>query len=176
VTVAHRETWDVRALGQFHVVHEGGQLFDVGSVGDSFVGGVGVGADLDVPGGIMHVEGLGLFSKHDPNRADRTERLSGSAALVKVAFDRDDWHGVFMAYHGTNVIKSEGDPNYGSLPLRGEHVASRGYKEFSISRRIPLAKEASLLTNLRFYRIDGDWDYAYRIVAAIKLSQPLRRK
>jgi len=55
-------------------------------------------------------------------------------------------------------------------------VASRGYKEFSISRRIPLAKEASLLTNLRFYRIDGDWDYAYRIVAAIKLSQPLRRK
>ena len=81
-----------------------------------------------------------------------------------------------MAWHGSNVIKWEGDSNYASLPIAGGLVASRDYKEMSVSRRIVLSPQASLLTNLRFYRIDGDWDYAYRIVAAIKISQPLRRK
>ena len=81
-----------------------------------------------------------------------------------------------MTWHGSNVIKWEGDPNYGSLPLAGGLVASRAYKELSASRRIVLSPQASLLTNLRFYRIDGDWDYAYRVVPAIQLSRPLGRK
>ncbi|MEQ1897504.1 MAG: hypothetical protein ABL971_08990 [Vicinamibacterales bacterium] len=166
----------VRALGQMHVVHEGGQLFDVGTVGDSLAGGVGAGVDVDVAGGTLRVEGLGIVSKYDPDRGNKARRLNGSASLVKLIFDRNDWHGLFMAWHGSNVIKWEGDPNYASLPLSGGLVASRDYKEMSASRRIVLSPQASLLTNVRFYRIDGDWDYAYRIVAAIKLSQPLRRK
>lgn len=174
--VVRRDRLRVRALAQVHVVHEGGQLFDVGTVGDSLAGGVGAGVDVDVAGGTARVEGLGVVSKYDPDRGNAARRLNGSASLVKLIFDRNDWHGLFMAWHGSNVIKWEGDSNYASLPIAGGLVASRDYKEMSVSRRVVLSPQASLLTNLRFYRIDGDWDYAYRIVAAIKISQPLRRK
>lgn len=173
--VVRRGRLGLRALGQLHVVHEGGQLFDVGTVGDSLAGGAGAGVDVDLAGGTARVEGLGLFSKHDPDRGNQARRLNGSASLVKVIFDRGDWHGLFMTWHGEHVIKWEGDPNYASQPLTGALVASRDYKEMSASRRIVLSPQASLLTNVRLYRIDGDWDYAYRIVAAIKLSQSLKR-
>ena len=174
--VVQRNRLRVRALGQVHVVHEGGQLFDAGTVGDSLAGGAGAGVDVDVAGGTARVEGLALFSKHDPDRGNQAQRLNGSGSLVKLIFDRNDWHGLFMAWQGSHVITWEGDPNYGSLPLAGGLVASRDYKELSASRRIVLSPQASLLTNLRFYRIDGDWDYAYRVVAAIQLSRPLGRK
>ena len=174
--VVQRNRLRVRALGQVHVVHEGGQLFDAGTVGDSLAGGAGAGVAVDVAGGTARVEGLALFSKHDPDRGNEAQRLNGFGSLVKLIFDRNDWHGLFMAWRGSNVIKWEGDPNYGSLPLAGGLVASRDYKELSASRRIVLSPQASLLTNLRFYRIDGDWDYAYRVVAAIQLSRPLGRK
>ena len=174
--VLQRARLRVRALGQLHVVHEGGQLFDAGTVGDSLGGGAGAGVDVDVAGGTARVEGLGLVSKHDPDRGNQARRLNGSGSLVKLIFDRNDWHGLFMTWQGSHVITWEGDPNYGSLPLAGGLVASRDYKELSASRRIVLSPQASLLTNLRFYRIDGDWDYAYRVVAAIQLSRPLGRK
>lgn len=166
----------VRGLAQLHVVHEGGQLYDVGTVGDSVAAGLGAGVDLAVPGGTLRVEGLRLQSKHDPDRDTPASRVDGSGTFAKVAYDFGQWHGVFLAFTGNDFVKWEGDPNYGARTLTGAHVPERTYKEMSVSRKVALGSAANLVANLRFYKVDGDWDYAYRIVAAIKLSQPLRRR
>lgn len=166
----------VRGLAQLHVVHEGGQLYDVGTVGDSVAAGLGAGLDLTVPGGTLRVEGLRLLSKHDPDRATPGSRVDGSGSFAKIAYDFGQWHGAFLAFTGDNFVKWEGDPNYGARTLAGTFVSERSYKEMSVSRKVALGSAANLIANLRFYKVDGDWDYAYRIVAAIKLSQPLRRR
>lgn len=171
-----RGTAAVHGIAQLHVVHEGGQLYDVGTVGDSVAAALGAGVDLPVFRGIVRVEGVGLLSKHDPDRASPAKRVDGSGMFAKVAYDIGLWHGAFLAFTGENFVKWEGDPNYGAVTMAGAFVADRSYKEMSVSRKVPLGTAANLVANLRFYKIDGDWDYAYRIVAAIKLSHPLRRK
>ncbi len=176
VQVVTRGSVTARGLVQLHVVHEGGQLYDVGTVGDSVAAGLGAGVDVAALGGTLRVEGLGLLSKHDPDRASPASRVDGSGTFAKVAYDYGNWHGAFLAFTGDNFVKWEGDPNYGSRTLAGTHVPERAYKEMSVSRKVALGSAANLIANLRFYKVDGDWDYAYRIVAAIKLSQPLRRR
>jgi len=166
----------VRGLAQAHVVHEGGQLYDVGTVGDSVAVALGAGVDFAALGGTLRVEALGLRSKHDPDRDSPASRIDGSGAFAKLAYDYGNWHGAFLAFTGNNFVKWEGDPNYGSVTMDGTHVADRSYKEMSLSRKVALGSVANLIANMRLYKIDGDWDYAYRIVAAIKLSQPLGRR
>ena len=75
-----------------------------------------------------------------------------------------------------DFIKWEGDPNYGSLDDDGGIHHDRTYKEMSLSRRFPLTSEADLIGNVRLYRVDGSWDYSYRIAAALHLTHPLRRR
>ncbi len=174
--VLGRGAFSVRALGQAHVVHEGGQLYDVGAVGDSVAAGLGAGVDIPATGGTVRVDALRLLSKHDPDRSAPAKRLDGSGTLAKVAYDYGHWHGLFMAYSGHDFVKWEGDPNYLSMTKLGAPVADRTYKEMSLSRLVPLGSSANLVTNLRFYKVDGDWDYAYRIAATIRFSEPLRRK
>jgi hypothetical protein len=129
-----------------------------------------------VAGGVARVEAYALTSKYDPARNNRVEEKHGSGRVVKVTYDMRDWHGLFLAAHTDTFAKWEGDPNYAAPTMLGGFTPLRDYKEMSVSRRVRLGPSADLLTNLRFYRVDGDWDYAYRIAAAVKIAQPLRRR
>lgn len=166
------------ALGQSHIVHEGGQLYSVGAVGDSIAGGPGIAFETDFMGGGARAQVLQLFSKHNPDRADhlRPDRINGSGSLMELNYERKDWRAAYLNWHrGRNFIKWEGDPNYGALASDGTIHSSRSYDEASLSRRFMLTRDAYLVSSVRLYRIDGSWDYSYRIAAALNLSHPLGR-
>ena len=197
-TAEHRERFDVGTLhrvrvygdeaegifvlGQAHIVHEGGQLYHAGAVGDSIAGGPGVEFISPAFGGYMSATVMAVFSKHNPNRENqgRFDRLNGHGGFVRLVHGRGGWRFAILGWASKNFIKWEGDPNYGSLgDADGDSFfaiyANRSYEEVSVSRMFELAMNAHLIANTRLYWIDGDFDYSYRVAVAVNMNRVIRR-
>jgi hypothetical protein len=161
---------------QFHVVHEGGQLHQSGAVADS--GAVATGAILR--GTIARhyavtLDLLGLASRHVPDRSVPQLSLDGTGFFGRAAAERAGWRGHVIFWRGRNFIKDEGDLNYMSVDRSGDRYrGTRDYSEAGLTRRFTLARAAVLDVSGRLHRVEGRFEYSFRILSAVSASWKLR--
>ena len=159
---------------QFHIVHQGGQLFDSGPVGDSWGGGPGLVVEL--PAGVFDrqtAEAHGLVSRDVPDRAATDDAHTGFGLFTRYAAERAGWRAHVIAWRARNFIKREGDENYGSLREDGRLTGLRHYFEAGLTRTYYPAEEVGLEFSARFHRVDTHHDYSYRILAKVDFEIPL---
>jgi hypothetical protein len=162
---------------QYHLVHEGGQLFDSGPVGDSWAGGVGFVVEL--PGGpfdTQTAEVHGLVARDVPNRTARDARDTGHGfgLFTRYAAEKAGWRAHVIGWRARDFIKREGDGNYGSLHGGGRLTSLRHYFETGLSRTYRPANEMGIEFAARMHRIDTFHDYSFRILAKVDFDIPLR--
>ncbi len=188
-TPEHRERFDAgvrgrAALGrgwplalgyQFHIVHEGGQLFDQGTVNDSYAGGPGV--VFEPPVGFFDtsaIETYLMWSRHVPDRAAPTLTDDGHGLFVRAAATKGGWRGHFIFWTACLWLKEEGDLNYGSRLQDGTVFRpTRHYGEIGMSRAFYEADDVMLAGSWRVHRIEKDYNYSFRILARVRMAFPV---
>ena len=187
-TAAHRERFDgglrtsyrltnvVTVPLQLHVVHEGGQLFQSGAVADSAAVATGVVLSGTVAGQYaVTLDTLGLVSRHVPDRGRPELSRDGTGFFGRLAAERAGWRGHVIFWRGRNFIKAEGDPNY--LSVTGSGVRYRGtrdYSEAGLTRRFTLARAAVLDVSGRVHRVEGRYEYSFRILSVASAFWKIR--
>jgi hypothetical protein len=178
-TAEHRERFDGGLNGEYavsshvaiplqvHVVHEGGQLFNTGSVADSAAAAAGVA--LHAPAGRLEKISLELFgaaAQSVPDRERSELDRTGIGFFGRASAEAHGWRGHLIMWRGRTFIKDEGDPNYLSLRRDGRvYGGIRDYAEAGLARRFTLAPGAALEVSFRAHRIEGFYEYSYRVLA-----------
>ncbi|MGE4056586.1 MAG: hypothetical protein AB7F99_17485 [Vicinamibacterales bacterium] len=163
----------VFAIGaQIHVVHHGGQQFDVGPVSDSSAYAAGVVLRPPVPEpGPLTLELYAVRSVHVPNRDEPALTTRGRAFFGRAALEIADWRGHLIAWRGLSVLKEDGDPNYLALRRDGTVYAKiRDYSEAGLTRIFHPAPEAELEVAARLHHTEGHFEYSYRILARVSMA------
>ena len=197
-TPAHRERLDGGARMQWrftdwlaapiqtHIVHEGGQLYAVGPVRDSFAmaSGVVLGSRREVrgvPSSVSStdvrgsVELLGLWSHYVPDRQQPERTKDGAAFFGRAALEWPVWRVHLLVWRGDDFMKDEGDPNYQSLRRDGRRWRGvRDYAESGLTRSFPLAPGALVEASFRYHRVEDHYEYSYRLVAVISAAARLK--
>jgi hypothetical protein len=160
---------------QLHVVHEGGQLHQSGAVADS----AAIAAGATIGGPIARysttLELFALGSRHVPDRSRSELSRDGVAFFGRVAAERSGWRGHIIFWRGRNFIKDDGDPNYLSIARSGDRYrGTRDYSEAGLTRRFTLARAAVLDVSGRLHRVEGRYEYSYRILSAVSASWKVR--
>jgi hypothetical protein len=187
-TAEHRERFDGGAnldIGisrvvaiplQFHVVHEGGQLFASGPVADSAA--VSTGAILRARGaGLDHaaLELYALLSRYVPDRSQPTRRRNGAGFFGRASGERSGWRGHLIFWRGDDFIKEEGDPNYMSLRRDGTRYRGvRDYAEAGVTRTFKPATGILVEASGRLHRVERHYEYSFRIVGVARMQIRLR--
>ena len=184
-TPAHRERFDAGAAGearvtrwlaipfQAHIVHEGGQLYDTGPVADSWAMGSGAIARHRLGATALTIEAHGLLSRYVPDREVRSAFIEGSGAFGRAAAEHDAWRAHVLFWRGRNFVKAEGDTNYRSMTRGGErYIGTRDYAEAGVTRTFRPAEEALVETSARLHRVEGHYEYSFRILAAVHVRRP----
>lgn len=160
---------------QLHVVHEGGQLHQSGAVADSAALATGaiIGGKIGRYAATLEIVGLG--SRHVPDRSRPELSRDGVAFFGRVAAERSGWRGHVIFWRGRNFIKDEGDPNYLSIDRSGNRYRrTRDYSETGLTRRFTLARAAVLDVSGRLHRVEGRYEYSYRILSAVSAFWKIR--
>ncbi len=160
---------------QFHLVHEGGQLFASGPVGDSWAGGPGLVVEL--PAGVFDrqtAEVHGLVSRDVPDRTERDDADTGLGLFVRYAAEKAGWRAHAIAWRARDFVKAEGDENYGSRRADDRLTSLRHYFETGLTRTYYPAQEVGLEFSARVHRIDTYHDYSFRILGKVDFSIPLK--
>jgi hypothetical protein len=187
-TPAHRERFDggvrtsyrltdiVTLPLQLHVVHEGGQLYQSGAVADSAAFATGA-----VFGGTIArryaatLELFGLGSRHVPDRSRPALSRDGIAFFGRAAAEYSGWRGHLIFWRGRNFIKDEGDQNYLSVTRAGDRYrGTRDYSEAGMTRRFTLAPAAVLDASARLHRVEGRYEYSFRILSVVSALWTIR--
>jgi hypothetical protein len=110
--LALSSSWQLH--GQWHVVHEGGQRFSTGAVGDSLGGAMGVqwtpshsstGTRLDVE---AHLTG----TRDTPDRSRARGTEAGVGLFTRGSIERGPWRSHLIVWRSRDTVKAEGDSNY----------------------------------------------------------------
>lgn len=160
---------------QLHVVHEGGQLHQSGAVADSaaIAAGAIVGGTLARYSTTLELFGLG--SRYVPDRSRPELSRDGVAFFGRAAAERSAWRAHVIFWRGRNFIKDEGDPNYLSIARSGDRYrGTRDYSEAGLTRRFTLARAAVLDVSGRLHRVEGRYEYSYRILSAVSAFWKIR--
>jgi hypothetical protein len=160
---------------QFHLVHQGGQLFDSGPVGDSWSGGPGL--IVELPAGVFDrqtVEAHGLVSRDVPDRVDIDTANTGFGLFTRYAAEKAGWRAHVIAWRARDFVKREGDTNYASRREDGRLVSLRHYFETGLTRTYYPAEEVGLEFSARAHRVDIHHDYSFRILAKVDFEMPLK--
>ena len=187
-TVAHRERFDgglrtsyrltnvVTVPLQLHVVHEGGQLFQSGAVADSAAVATGVVLSGTVAGQYaVTLDTLGLVSRYVPDRSRPELSRDGTGFFGRAAAERAGWRGHVIFWRGRNFITAEGDPNYLSVTGSGiRYRGTRDYSEAGLTRRFTLARAAVLDVSGRVHRVEGRYEYSFRILSVASAFWKIR--
>jgi len=187
-TAEHRERFDggvnaevtlgshVTAPVQFHVVHEGGQLFNTGPVADSFAAAAGIALrGRTARAGTLSLELLAAGSKSVPDRERPDRDRNGAAFFGRFAAERDGWRAHVIFWRGRNFVKDEGDPNYLSIRRNGSRYGGiRDYAETGVARRFQLAPGAVIEVSGRVHRTERYYEYSYRVLSIASLGWKLR--
>jgi hypothetical protein len=161
---------------QLHVVHEGGQLHQSGAVADS----AAIAAGAIVGGTIARryaarLEVFALGSRNVPDRSRPHLSRDGAAFFGRAAAERSGWRGHVIFWRGRNFIKDEGDLNYQSITRSGDRYrGTRDYSEAGLTRRFTLARAAVLDVAGRLHRVEGRYEYSYRILSVVSVSWKVR--
>src|SRR5271169_887874 len=160
---------------QIHVVHHGGQIYDVGPVSDSFAYGPGlVFAPRITFLDKISAEAYVLFSKDKPDRASPQLTTSGHGAFFRFAAEKQGWRAHLILWRASNFVKEEGDPNYLSRSEDGTfYRATRNYAELGLTKSVRPAAGVELEPSFRLHRTDNDLEYSYRLIARIKFDMPV---
>jgi hypothetical protein len=188
-TPEHREVLDAGLAGrahvigplwagaQFHVVHHGGQLYDVGPVTDSFAYGPGVMAAgplafLDR----ASAEAYFLFSSDKRDREDPNRTTTGHGAFLRLAGEKNGWRGHLIVWRAADFVKEEGDPNYLSRSEDGATFrSSRTYGELGLTKVFRPVSGVELEPSFRLHRVDTSVEYSYRLIARVTFDLPVIR-
>ena len=160
---------------QFHVVHQGGQLFDSGPVGDSWAGGPGL--IVELPAGVFDrqtAEAHGVVSRDVPDRAARDSAETGLGVFTRYAAEKAGWRAHLIAWRARDFVKMEGDENYGSLREDGRLTSLRHYFEAGLTRTYYPTEEVGLEISARVHRVDTYHNYSFRILAKVDFEIPLK--
>lgn len=172
-TPAHRERFDTGVAGearvmswlaipyQFHIVHEGGQLFAAGPVADSTTAATGAVFRGRLGRQLLTLETIGILARFVPDRDAADRYVEGSGGFLRAALARDGWRGHLVIWGSEDFVKVEGDPNY---------QASR-YAELGITRTFRPAPGTIVETSARLHRIDGDIEYSFRVLGSVCLRR-----
>jgi hypothetical protein len=161
---------------QLHIVHEGGQLFQSGAVADS----AAVATGLVLHGRVAReyattLETLGLLSRHVPDRSRPELTRDGTGFFGRLAAERAGWRAHVIFWRGRSFIKAEGDPNYLSVTASGEYYrGTRDYSETGLTRRFTLARAAVLDVSGRLHRVEGRYEYSFRILSVASAFWKIR--
>ena len=118
---------------------------------------------------------LGLASRHVPDRSRPELSRDGTGFFGRVAAERAGWRGHVIFWRGRNFIKDEGDPNYLSITRSGDRYrGTRDYSEAGLTRRFTLARAAVLDVSGRLHRVEGRYEYSFRVVSAVSASWKIR--
>ena len=157
--------------GDFHVVHDGGQLTSIGAVGESIAGAAGG----EVGGPTKHFDRVAfeayvLGSRNVPDRAEPARTRNGFASFLRLSAEKSNWRGHAIVYRGDDFLTREGDPNYQSIQLDGTPYRKlRDYAEGGLTKLFPLAKDSWIEGSIRGHRVEGHYEYSFRIFAVAKL-------
>ena len=183
-TREHRERFDAGAAGelqvvgpisvpfQLHVVHEGGQLFAIGPVADSFAAGLGV----RLRGSIWRldrasIEAWLLGSRFVPDRGSPFGSRSGAGFITRASAEGGGWRAHLLFWRGDDFIKDEGDPNYQSIRRDGSrYLGVRDYSEAGITRIFRPAPALVFHASARIHRTERHYEYSYRILGVTSLQ------
>ncbi len=180
----HREKFDTGAIGrllvggpvtvvyQAHVVHHGGQQFDIGAVSDSLA--LAPGLLLQGPIGRLpsaSLEVYGLVAVDRPNRAIPAATIEGKAGFVRFAAEGRGWRGHVIVWRGDDFNHEDGDANYLSRrPDGSRYRKTRDYSEAGLTRLFHFADNVDLEGSARLHHIDSYFAYSYRLLATVRLS------
>ena len=72
-------------------------------------------------------------------------------------------------------MKDEGDANYLSVARNGDRYrGTRDYSELGVTRRFTLARAAVFDASGRVHRVEGRYEYSYRILSVVSASWKIR--
>jgi hypothetical protein len=118
---------------------------------------------------------LGLASRHVPDRSVPELSRDGTGFFGRVAAERAGWRGHVIFWRGSDFIKDEGDLNYQSVARNGDRYrGTRDYSEAGLTRRFTLARAAVLDVSGRLHRVEGRYEYSFRILSAVSAFWKLR--
>jgi hypothetical protein len=160
---------------QFHVVHEGGQLHQSGAVADS--GAIAAGALVagTIGSYATTVEVFALGSRNVPDRSRPELSADGTAFFARAAAERSAWRAHIIFWRGRSFMKDEGDANYLSVARNGDRYrGTRDYSELGVTRRFTLARAAVFDASGRVHRVEGRYEYSYRILSVVSASWKIR--
>ena len=160
---------------QLHVVHEGGQLYASGPVADSSALATGAvfNGDRGQMSGSLELYAVG--SRFVPDRSRPHLERDGIGFFGRASVERSGWRGHVIFWRGRNYIKDEGDPNYLSLDRNGNRYrGTRDYAEAGLTRRFTLAPVAVLDVSGRLHRVEGRYEYSYRILSVVSAAWKIR--
>jgi hypothetical protein len=190
-TPEHREQFDAGTTGRFriygpaaaayqvHLVHHGGELYENGSVSDSFAFAPGVvlrGAvgSFDA----LSLELFGLASHDRPDRAapSRQRTISGTGLFLRTAAEKSGWRGHVIVWRGNDFNHEDGDAHYQShyatgAPYRG----TRDYGEAGVAKLFRPAPGVDVEASGRLHRVERDIGYSFRLVAIVNLAWRLHQ-
>jgi hypothetical protein len=162
----------IRIGGDFHMVHEGGQLSSNGSVADAFAGAIG--AEMSGPVGsldLLSFEAFLLGSRLVPDREVTRTMRSGFGTFLRAAVEQSGWRGHALLWRGDDFITREGDANYQSIRLDSvPYRQLRDYAETGLTRLFPLAKDSWIEASARLHRVESHYEYSFRVYAVAKLT------
>ncbi len=184
-TESHRERFDagyrgafqlqpsLRLHGQWHVVHEGGQQFGTGAVGDSQGVAVGLEWSHAVRAGRIVVDGHPVVTRHVPDRENMDAAETGLGIFARGAIEQGPWRGHLIVWRSQDTLKEEGDANYLAQRLDGSMFRKvRDYGEVGVTRQFRPAEGVHLLASVRIHRVESSYEYSYRIVGRVRLRHP----
>jgi hypothetical protein len=183
-TAAYRERFDagyragvgvasgLRLHGQWHIVHEGGQQFDHGSVSDSQGGALGLQWSGSHGRLRFTLDGHAVATRHVPDREQPTLTEAGLGVFARGAVESGDWRTHLIVWRSRDALKAEGDPNYLALRQNGTMFRKvRDYGEFGITRQFRPAAGVHVFAAFRLHRIESHYEYSYRIVGRVHLRR-----
>jgi hypothetical protein len=161
---------------QVHVVHEGGQLHSAGPVTDSVAAAAGLRVQHATPAdSTVSIEVFAVGGRHVPDRGQPGLSRTGKALFARASVDRLGWRAHTIFWRGRNFVKDEGDSNYFSLRRDGElYRGTRDYAEGGLTRRFTLAKSAVLDVAGRLHRVEGRYEYSFRVLSVVSASWKIR--
>ena len=163
----------LRFHGQWHIVHEGGQQFDHGSVNDSQAVAAGLAWTVTTHGLRFTIEGHTVATRFVPDRERPSQTEAGLGVFTRGAVEHGLWRTHLIVWRSRDAIKEEGDANYLALGRDGVVFHKvRDYGEFGVTRRFAPAAGVDGFASFRLHRIESHYEYSYRIDCRVHLRWP----
>ena len=160
--------------GQWHVVHEGGQQFDRGTVSDSQAGALGLHWSSRARSTRVTIEAHAVATQYVPDRERPRLNEAGLGIFTRATATRGNWRTHLIVWRSRDTVKSEGDSNYLALRRDGSMFRKvRDYAELGLTRQFEPAPGVHMFAAFRMHRTESHYEYSYRIVARVHLRRPL---